>query len=175
MLARQHIQTIGQERQRRIAKFVSRLFGTLSWITAIVTATVLFILLSVVPWGLNVWTWALALVGTVVVGGLLIVLTEKYERKFLEKAGYGIKTLENSGARVEDNTAVFALPDRKVVADAVISFGPIPSKYVRRIAGAAYTRIRVEHRGKIPCVIQLSLRSRKHISFFDKDIYTQWE
>lgn len=173
MIAARHVRNTDLEKQRRTAKFFARLLGTLSWIIVIVTVTVFFILLMLPP-GPNTWSWALALIGTGIAGGVLIFLTDKYQRRILEKARYGIKSLGNSGAEIEANTAVFTLPDRRVVADVVRTTGFIPGDFTGPIAEAAYTRIRVEHKGKLAYIIQLPLQAGKRISFLDKDIYIEW-
>lgn len=174
MLTARRIETIASANRRRTAKFIANLLRALSWMITVITATMLFVLLVIVPPGLTVWAWALALAGTGVVGGLLLVVIEKYERIYLEKAGHGIRILADSGAKVEANTAVFDLPDRRAVVDTVRMSGLVPGGYAGRLAGVAYTRIRIEHRGNVPFVIQLPLRNGKQISFFNKDVYTQW-
>ncbi len=173
MVATPRIQTMDSDRQKKTAKIIARLLSTLSWIIAIVAAIVLIVLLMT-PMLLPIWAWALALVFTVVAGGLLFVLAERYERRYLEKAGYGIKTLENVGAQIDGNVAILTLRDRKVVADIIKTTELQPSGYTQHLTGVTYTRISAEHKGKIPCVIQASLHGKKRTSFLDKDVYLAW-
>ena len=174
MVAARRIETIDSERRRKIAKFMARLLNTLSWIIGLIAATVVFVLLLIVPPGFTVGEWALALIGTMFVGGLLLIVIDRYKKRFLEKAGCGIRALSYSGATVEANTAVFTFPDRKVVVDTIWASGRITSKYADRPSGAVCTRVRVEHRGELPCVLQLPLHERKPATYVDKDIYTRW-
>jgi hypothetical protein len=174
MLAARRIETTDSERRRKTAKFMARLLNTLSWIIGLIAATVVFVLLLIVPPGFTVGEWALALIGTMVVGGLLLIVINRYKKRFLEKAGCGIRALSYCGATVEANTAVFTLPDRKVVVDTVWVSGAIASKYADRLSGAACTRVRVEHRGELPCVLQLPLQERKPATYVDKDVYNKW-
>ena len=174
MLLTPHTQTMNSDRQSKTARLIARLFGTLSWIIAFIMAVILFSLL-LLPWALPTWAWALTMVFTIIVGGFLIFLTEKYERKYLEKAGYGIKSLEKSGATTEGNLATITLRDRKVIADIIKTTELSTGSYTRRPAGVTYTRISVEHKGNIPCVTQVSLEGKKRINLLDKDIYLQWK
>ena len=146
----------------------------MSWIIALIVATVLILLLTLST-AIVFWSWILVLLSVVIIGGSLIALTEKYERKYLEKAGYGIKVLAKSGAKVEGNRAVLTLPDREVVANVVRTSRFTPGGHSLHFTDVTYTQIRVEHRGKIPCIIQLPVNKIKRISFFDKDVYMEWK
>ena len=174
MLATHHIQTIDSDRQRKIAKTIAGLLGTLSWIIAIIMAIVLFTIM-IVPWVLPIWASVLTPVFTIIIGGFLIFLTEKYKRRYLEKAGYGIRTLEKLGAKTEGNVATLTLRNRKVVTDIIKTAELAPGGYTQHLVSAAYTRISVEHRGNMPCVIQASLEGKKSINLLDKEIYLQWK
>lgn len=104
--------------------------------------------------------------------------------EFLEKSGYGIKTLERWGARVETDPtttggkytiATLTSAGRKVIVDII-------EHKERTICGSTYiaytriyTRIRVEHTGKIPCVVEVLKGKINHIRFFDKYAYTEWK
>jgi len=89
----------------------------------------------------------------------------------------GIKSLKRSGARLEtpseDNgfatssKAIFTFPDRNVTVDVVEEARSTGEK-------VPYTRIRVEHGGRMPCVMQMRNFVKRQIEFFEKDVYIEW-
>ena len=158
--------------------FEAQFFSTLAaaiWITAFILFIVIFDddLSSIVGLG-NVVGWEKwALCGIVLVIGLLLggyisILSDKC----LEKAGYGIKSLEKYGARVETDatTATFTLEGRNVIVDIIGINEDVGGEY--GCVAMPYTRIRVEHTGKIPYVMELM---NKKIRFFDEHAYMEWK
>jgi len=111
-----------------------------------------------------------------VVASILLssVLTEQKD-KCLEKAGYGIKTLEKSGAKVETcgdySIATFTLADRDVFVDSI----KIMECEEDVCFMVPFLRIQVKHTGKIACVMQVLNGDRKRIEFFDKYTYMEWK
>ena len=156
------------------AQFFSTLAAAI-WITAFILSIVIFYddFSSIIGLG-NVIGWEKwALCGIVLVIGLLLsgcmwVLSDKC----LEKAGYGIKSLEKWGARVETDasTAMFAPAGRNVIVDIVSIEETLGEEY--GCVAMPYTRIRVEHTGKIPYVMELL---DKKIRFFDEHAYIEWK
>jgi len=108
----------------------------------------------------------------------LVPWLEKRIKRSDEKKGFGIKSLESLGAKLEgpsedsifrtSDKAMSTSGDRNVTVDVVevSSDSPFESE--------GYTRIRVEHQGKILCVVQIRNSARRQIHFFDKDVYMEW-
>lgn len=158
--------------------FEAQFFSTLAaaiWITAFILSIVIFDdgLRSIVGLG-NVVGWEKwALCGIVLVIGLLLsgyisILSDEC----LEKAGYGIKALEkcSAGAETDATTVTCASAGRNVIVDTV-SIEETLGEECGCVA-MPYTRIRVEHTGKIPYVMELL---DKKIRFFDGHAYIEWK
>ena len=63
--------------------------------------------------------------------------------------------------------AILTYPDRSVAVDVVEEVRSTGEK-------VPYTRIRVEYRGRIPCIIQMRNLAKRQINFFKKDVYIEW-
>lgn len=96
---------------------------------------------------------------------------------YLEKAGYGIKALERWGARIETGptttgdrpiAATFTSEGKKAIVDIIDVWEWMDYYYCE-----PHTRIRVEHAGEIPCVVEVPHGRMDHISFFDKHAYME--
>jgi hypothetical protein len=108
--------------------------------------------------------------------GLAIYCHWRRRRLVAELETGSIKALEKAGAKLGlSGEAAFTLPDRKVTVD---EFTITKTSYDQY--GGVYsfnyphTRIRVEHRGRIPCVIQVKAKHRELVRFFDRDVYMEW-
>jgi len=121
------------------------------------------------------WVDWLLIIFTVIAANLLFCFLGNRKRKLLEKAGYGIKTLEKLGAKVETHgdysIATLTLADRDVFVDSV----EIMDCDEEGCWTVPFLRIRVKHTGKIPCVMEVCNGNRRHIEFFDRDAYMEWK
>ena len=156
------------------AQFFSTLAAAI-WITAFILFIVIFDddLSSIVGLG-NVVGWEKwALCGIVLVIGLLLsgYMSVLSDMSF-EKAGYGIKALEKCSAGVETDatTVTWTSAGRNVIVDIVSIEETLGEEY--GCVAMPYTRIRVEHTGKIPYVMELL---DKKIRFFDEHAYIEWK
>ena len=156
------------------AQFFSTLAAAI-WITTLVLCIVIYVdgLSSIVGLG-NVVGWAKwALCGIVLVIGLLLVACiQDLHDKCLENAGYGIKALEKYGARVETDatTATWTSAGRNAIVDIVSIEETLGEEY--GYVAMPYTRIRVEHVGKMPYVMEVL---NWKIRFFDEHAYMEWK
>lgn len=153
-----------------IAKRKARQLHILEWILIIALCIVPFVLMY--HRGISYWAVVGSMSGLAAGAGI----ASNFRQRWLKKAGHGVKALEKAGAKVEgvSDMAVFELPDRKVTVDEfeiMESGGGYPSSVTYTVP---HTRIRVEHKGRIPCVIQVEAKRREHPKFFDKDVYMEW-
>lgn len=174
---------MGTVRGRTIARHKAKLLGILQLTLAIIALpvaillVVLFARIFEAAWLAHAIFWGTLLFAI----WMIFHILEKYKKKYLTKAGYGIKALEEMGAEVKlypDNTAraILTLRDRKVFTNISIKrekeekiLGIIPTDF---FSAFFYTRICVDHRGKIPCVVHgLALGEKR---FYDKDAYLEW-
>ena len=165
-----------KERRHRLYRRVAR--GS-EW-KALILMVSLFVFFGVcaVALAFNLW-WLLLFLIAGIFG--LLKLAPWFENRIKrsdEKKGFGIKSLESLGAKLEgpsedsifrtSDKAISTSEDRNVTVDVleVSSDSPLESE--------GYTRIRVEHKGKILCVVQIRNSARRRIHFFDKDVYMEW-
>ena len=115
---------------------------------------------------LPVWAKWLALVFVGGSGFALLFFLKYLKEDYLEKAGYGIKTLE----------PVIEKVDKTIIADTfeVAETWSSPSGY-GGTTQVPWTRIRVRHTGKVPCVMEVVKGNTRKIRFFDKDAYMGWK
>lgn len=85
----------------------------------------------------------------------------------LEQAGYGIKALKSTTKKT----------DRSIIADIVRvrTFAPGgPSGFGQHVE-VPWTRLRVRHTSKIPCVIEVVKGKTKRMRFFENGAYMEWK
>ncbi len=116
-------------------------------------------------------TFAMVIVGGTALGFFLLHLALAYREAYHEKAGDGLRALEGT-IKEADRTIradIFEVTDDFQTA---LSGSPMSGGY--REVHVPWTRIRVSHRGKIPCVVEVVNGNIKRMRFFDKDAYMEW-
>jgi len=133
------------------------------------------------PWpneifAIPVWAkwlaFAIVLVGGAALAFFLLHLAETYREKYHEKAGDGLVALEST-IKEADRTIradVFEVKDDFLTAS---SGSPTFGGY--REVHMPWTRIRVTHRARTPCVMEVVKGNRKRIRCFDNSAYMAWE
>lgn len=105
------------------------------------------------------------------------VCIKRLREECLEKAGYGIKALERWGASIETGpttsgdrpiAATFTSAGKKAIVDIIDVWEWMDYSYRE-----PHTRIRVEHAGEIPCVVEVRNGRMDHTSLFDKHAYME--
>jgi len=140
-----------------------------------------FITLAIVFW--NLFGYGMAyekdagipmggLITAAICTGLAIYCTRRMGRITARQKISSIRALEEAGTnQVSTGQAMLTLPDRNVTVD---EFTTIQNLGQYGQTSVPHTRIRVEHKGRIPCVIQVKAKRREQMKFFDKDVYMEW-